>query len=104
MLTIRPARALSIGRVTALVIQNAPERFVSMTSSQASSVIRMMRSSRVTPALLTRMSSRPNASSTALTTPSAVADARASPWIARARRPSASMAALVSAAAAALPR
>ena len=93
MLMIRPARALSIGRVTALVIQKAPKRFVSRTSSQASSVIRMMRSSRVMPALLTRMSIWPNASSAALTTPSAVSGARASPWMASARRPSASMAA-----------
>ena len=36
MLTIRPARALSIGRVTAFVIQKAPNRFVSRTSRQAS--------------------------------------------------------------------
>ena len=73
---IRPPRALSIGRVTALVIQNAPNRFVSRTSRQASTVIRMIRSSRVMPALLTRMSTLPNASSAALTTPSAASGSR----------------------------
>ena len=51
----------------------------------------MIRSSRVTPALLTRMSTLPNASRTALTTASAASACEASPWIASARRPSASI-------------
>ena len=38
--------------MTALVIQNAPNRFVSRTSRQASAVIRMIRSSRVTPGVV----------------------------------------------------
>ena len=76
MLMIRPPRALSIGRVTAFVIQKAPNRFVSRTSRHASGLIRMIRSSRVMPALLTRMSIFPNASRAAFTTFSAAVDVR----------------------------
>ena len=50
----------------------------------------MIRSSRVIPALLTRMSTLPNASRTALTSASAPSCSFASAWTARARRPSAS--------------
>ena len=87
---IRPARAFSIGRVTALMAWKAPDRFVSMTDCHASSDIRMIRSSRVMPALLTRMSTLPNASSAALTTRSPASGWLWSAWIARALRPSAS--------------
>ena len=52
MLMIRPPRALSIGRVTAFVIQNAPNRFVSRTSRHASGLMRMIRSSRVMPGVV----------------------------------------------------
>ena len=89
--------------MTALIMKNAPKRLVSRTSRQASIDIRMIRSSRVTPALLTRMSIFANASRTVLTTESAASACEASPWIASDRRPSASTAATVSPAAAALP-
>ena len=56
------------------------------------------------PALLTRMSTLPNASSAALTTVSADSGSAASAWTASARRPSASIAATASFAAASLPR
>ena len=71
MLMIRPDLARSIGRVTALSVQKAPNRFVSSTSRQSSGFMRMIRSSRVMPALLTRMSTLPKASSAALISSSA---------------------------------
>ena len=53
MLTIDPARRRSILRATARQVLKAPRRFVSMTASQSSSLMRAMSVSRVTPALLT---------------------------------------------------
>ena len=67
MLMIRPARALIIGRITARVMLKAPVRLTVRTSAQALSVIRMTRSSRVMPALLTRMSTRPSSLSVSST-------------------------------------
>ena len=54
---IRPKRALIIGLAAARISRNAASRLIRMTSSNSSSFIRMARLSRVTPALLTRMSS-----------------------------------------------
>ncbi len=86
MLMIRPARALSIGLAMARVIQNGPERLVSMTGAHSSASIRIIRLSRVMPALLTRMSTLPNSSSAALTIAShASRPAMVSPWIDRCR-------------------
>ena len=48
--------------MTAWVKLKAPFRFVSMTVSQSSIDIRMLSPSRVTPALFTRMSTRPKSS------------------------------------------
>ena len=104
MLITRPLRALSIGRVHALRAQKAPNRFVSRTSVQSSAFIRMIRSSRVMPALLTRMSILPKASSTAFTSVSAPCCSLASAWTASERRPSDSTSATVAAAASVLPR
>src|SRR3990172_8286105 len=63
----------------------------------------MIRSSRVMPALLTRMSTLPKASSVALTSPSAASGSVTSPWNGSARRPSARIAAAVSSAAGGVP-
>ncbi|MMZ67292.1 hypothetical protein D1872_298650 [compost metagenome] len=70
MLMIRPERCFIIGRVTALIPLNTPFKFVSMTSSNSSSFIRIIKLSLVIPALFTRMSILPQASSTPLTIPS----------------------------------
>ena len=51
----------------ARVATNAPRRFASRTASQSSSLSRKRTLSRVTPALLTRMSTAPKASSTSVT-------------------------------------
>src|ERR1019366_294940 len=59
MLMMRPVRALIIARLNAFVTRNAPFKFVSSTVSQSASLMRMSRPSRVTPALLTRMSTLP---------------------------------------------
>ena len=61
MLMMRPRLALSIGRAMARVIQNGPDRFVSITASHSSPSMRISRLSRVIPALLTRMSTDPSA-------------------------------------------
>src|SRR5213592_3631184 len=61
MLMTRPppfCRIMSF--VAARVMRNAPRRLTSMTWSQSSSFMRTRRPSRMTPALLTRMSTRPN--------------------------------------------
>src|SRR5438552_3958227 len=61
MLITRPplfCRIMSF--VAARVMRNAPRRLTSMTRSQSSSFMRTRRPSRMTPALLTRMSTRPN--------------------------------------------
>ncbi len=60
MLMIRPVRALSIARLNALVTRNAPFKFVFSTVSQSASAMRISKPSRVTPALLTRMSTLPH--------------------------------------------
>jgi hypothetical protein len=104
MLMIRPHRLRIIGRSTALVQRKAPRRLVCSTSSQSSSLIRMMSPSRVTPALLTRMSIRPHASPAWVTIRSTPAVSRTSAWIVTAFRPRAVTSAAVSAAAAASPR
>jgi hypothetical protein len=65
--------------------------------------MRMIKSSRVTPALFTRMSILPKTSRTSLTTASADSGSDASAWMGADRRPKASTSAAVSAAAAALP-
>ena len=105
MLMIRPARALSIGRAIARVIQNGPDRFVSITASHSSPSIRISRLSRVMPALLTRMSTDPRPSSAAFTIAShASRPWLVSPWIVTARRPAPVISAATSSAASALPR
>jgi hypothetical protein len=104
MLMIRPPLARSIGRVTALSVKKAPNRFVSSTSRHASVVMRMIRSSRVMPALLTRMSTLPNSASAALTSSSAASGWVTSACRASPRRPSRVTSPTVSSAAAALPR
>ena len=104
-LMMRPERALIIGRAMARVIQNGPDRFVSMTASHSSSPIRMSRLSRVMPALFTRMCTDPRPSSAALTIAShASRPADVSPWMAVAVRPSAVISATTASAASALPR
>jgi len=56
---MRPERCLTMGRMTPWMKLKAPFRFVSRTRSQSSSLIRMASPSRVSPALLTRISTRP---------------------------------------------
>jgi len=56
---IRPERCLTNERVKPLVNRNAPLRLVLMTESQSASLMRIRRPSRVTPALLMRMSTLP---------------------------------------------
>ena len=63
--TIRPARARTMGRAARRTTWNVPVRLVSMTLSQSSSLIRMSRVSRVTPALATSTSTGPSCDSTA---------------------------------------
>jgi hypothetical protein len=67
MLMIRPQRRFIIPRCAARIATNAERRFVSRTASQSSSFIRSIRLSFVMPALFTRMSQDPKASSTACT-------------------------------------
>ena len=62
----RPRWRRSILARARLVTRNAPDRLVSMTSDQASSLIRSTRRSRVIPALATRTSTGPHAASTAV--------------------------------------
>src|SRR6266851_1222152 len=59
MLMMRPARCLSKAREKALVQLKAPLRLVFKTVSQSASLIRSNKASRATPALFTRMSTRP---------------------------------------------
>src|SRR4029077_5708815 len=63
--TIEPERRFIIPRAAARHVWNVPLRFVSITMRQSSSDIRAINPSRVTPALLTRMSSSPTASTNA---------------------------------------
>ena len=89
MLMIRPLRAFTIGRAMARVIQNGPDRFVAITASHSSALMRMSRLSRVIPALFTRMSMLPNSSRAAFTISShASRPAPVSPCTTTARRPS----------------
>ena len=67
MLMMRPYRCLNIGRSAALLQLYALFRFVRKTTSQSSSLIIMSSMSRVVPALLTRMSTRPKRSIVSLT-------------------------------------
>jgi len=62
---MRPKRAFIIDRAAARINRNAASRLIRMTSSNSSSFMRIRRLSRVTPALLTRMSSLPLSASTA---------------------------------------
>src|SRR5437764_4649886 len=62
---IRPNRAFIIGLAAARISRNTASRLIRMTSSNSSSFMRMRRLSRVTPALLMRMSSLPPSASTA---------------------------------------
>jgi hypothetical protein len=55
---MRPERCLTKMRVNAFVMVNAPRKFVFKTVSHCSSDMRIIKPSRVTPALLTRMSMR----------------------------------------------
>ena len=64
ILMIRPLRCFSIGRSTAWMKLNAPFKFVSTTTSQSASLIRIESPSRVSPALFTRMSTREKSAST----------------------------------------
>ena len=60
--TIRPKRAFIIGLHAARISRNAASRLTWMTDANSSSFIRIVKLSRVIPALLTRMSSLPSAS------------------------------------------
>src|SRR5213078_3190799 len=60
LITRPPLFCRIISFVAARVRRNAPRRLTSMTWSQSSSFMRTRRPSRMTPALLTRMSTRPN--------------------------------------------
>ena len=82
MFTIDPARRFSILRATARHVLNGPRRFVSMTVSQSSSLIRAMRVSRVTPALLTSASMSPSSDSTRSTSATASSGTETSACIA----------------------
>jgi len=62
---IRPKRAFIIGLAAARISRNAASRLIRMTSSNSSSFMRIKRLSRVTPALLMRISSFPPSASTA---------------------------------------
>jgi hypothetical protein len=62
-----PVSLRIIGRKTAFEKFQAPFRFVSITASQSSSFIRIIRVSRVIPALFTRKSIVPNSFCTCLT-------------------------------------
>ena len=59
MAMMRPPFCFSIGRIAACVSVNVAVRFVAITASQSSRFIRISNWSRVMPALLTTMSSRP---------------------------------------------
>jgi len=87
---MRPLRCLMNGRVSALVKLNAPLRLVLITVSHSSSLMRMSRLSRVTPALFTRMSTRPASSRIFPAAASTAAVSDTSTATAQARRPSAS--------------
>src|SRR5579862_5794084 len=63
---IRPARAFIITGSACWIHKCAPVKFVCSTASQSSFFIRIARPSRVTAALFTRMSNRPNFSITCL--------------------------------------
>src|SRR3954470_4372384 len=65
MQTMRPWRRRSMPRRPARVRRNAAVRFRSRTACQSSSFMRSARLSRVMPALLTRMSSRPPSAASA---------------------------------------
>ena len=67
MATIRPRRCFSIGLSAAWHSEKAEVRLVAITSSQSARFIRSMSWSRVMPALLTRMSSRPWRATTSAT-------------------------------------
>ena len=82
MFTIDPARRFSILRATARQVLKGPRRFVSMTVSQSSSLIRAMSVSRVTPALLTSASMSPSSDSTRSMSAAASSGTDTSAWIA----------------------
>ena len=65
MLMIRPKRRFSMPFSAARDRRKAAVRLIARTVSQSASFMRMKRASRVTPALLTRMSIGPSALSTA---------------------------------------
>ena len=81
----------------------APFRLVSSTVSQSDSFMVSIRPSRVTPALFTRMSTRPNRARTSFTMASQAAASATSAWMAKASAPRSWQAFTVSSAAAALP-
>src|SRR5215472_10723125 len=96
MLTMAPLRRGIISRATRCRQKNTPLPLTRMMRSQSASVRSMMSARRVTPALLTRMSIRPNVSTTRATILSMVAR---SPTSALTARPSFTAAAVDSAAA-----
>ena len=53
---MRPQRCFSMRRLTAFMHKNVPFKLAFITASKSSSLIRIRRLSRVTPALFTRMS------------------------------------------------
>ena len=86
----RTAPASSCGTARRIV-WNAPVRSTPMTSSQLSSLIRAIRPSRVMPALFTRSSTGPNASSICVKAASTAALSSTAAWIASAVPPAASI-------------
>src|SRR6266542_4474796 len=103
-LTMRPYPWARIGGIAARVNRNDAARSHSMTSSQAASVSFHTTPSRLTPALFTRMSSRPKRSRTAATARAGASRSVPSALIASAQRPVASIAATAFAAASLSPR
>src|SRR5512139_688804 len=99
----RPYRCFIICRLTVFVISQVPLRFTRRTASNSSSDIRMRRLSRVIPALLTRMSTRPRASRIRFTPASTWAGSLTSSISTIPLPPAASIAARVSRAPASLP-
>ena len=82
MLMMDPARCFIIFRANALVIKNTLFRLTDSTRSQSSSFILISSVSRVIPALLTRISSRPSSPITFLERPVTVSESDTSATIA----------------------
>ena len=94
-LIIRPERCLRKVRVSALVNRKAPRKLVFSTVSQSDWLILIRRPSLVTPALLTRISTRPACSSRISAAEAIAAASETSTAKAHALRPKARISAAV---------